>query len=84
MDMNLVNDGLMISVIGMGVVMIFLTFMMAFMNVTEVVMKKLNEICPEEIKEEPQKNVPQKTDEEIAVAIATMFKHKNLIKGGNN
>ena len=81
--MQNLHVGLMIAIIGMGVVMFFLTFMMGVMNITEKIMAKLNVWFPEEIKEEPKRNTATKSDEDIAVAIATMMKHKNLIKGGN-
>lgn len=76
------QDGLLIACIGMGVVMIFLTLMMGVMKITDVVMVKLNTIFPEEIKEEPKRNIPSKQDEEIAIAIAVAMKKNNLIKGG--
>lgn len=81
--MQNLQDGLLIACIGMGVVMFFLTLMMGVMKITEAVMIKLNTIFPEEIKEEPQKKVQNKPEEEIAVAIAAVMKHKNLIRGGN-
>lgn len=81
--MENLNIGLMMAFIGMGVVMVFLVFMMGVMRLTDVIMEKLGKIFPEEV---PQQTQPQKTStgisDEIAVAIATMLKHKNLIKGG--
>lgn len=85
MNMELVlqniQDGIMISIIGMGFVMCFLTLMMGFMRVTESIMLKLNEIFPEEKKEEIKKITNNNKDEELAVAIA-VAKYKELIKGG--
>lgn len=81
--MENLHIGLMMAFIGMGVVMVFLVFMMGVMRLTDVIMEKLGKIFPEEV---PQQAQPQKTStgisDEIAVAIATMLKHKNLIKGG--
>lgn len=76
------HAALMIACIGMSVVMLFLTLMMGVMRITEVVMAKLNRWFPEKVKEEPKRNISSKNDEEIAVAIAAMMKHKNLLKGG--
>ena len=85
MNMELVlqniQDGIMISIIGMGFVMCFLTLMMGFMRVTESIMLKLNEIFPEEKKVEIKKITNNNKDEELAVAIA-VAKYKELIKGG--
>lgn len=81
--MQNLHIGLMMALIGMGVVMVFLVFMMGVMRVTEIIMEKLGKIFPEEV---PQQAQPKKTNtgigDEIAVAIATMLRNKNLIKGG--
>ncbi|HIS89295.1 TPA: OadG family protein [Candidatus Avigastranaerophilus faecigallinarum] len=75
------NAGLMISIIGMGVVMLFLTLMMGIMRITEKVMAILAVWFPEEVKEEPKKNVKSSSDNELAIAIAAA--RNFLIKGGN-
>ncbi len=81
--MQNLHIGLMMALIGMGVVMVFLVFMMGVMRVTEIIMEKLGKIFPEEV---PQQAQQKKTNtgigDEIAVAIATMLRNKNLIKGG--
>ena len=75
------NAGLMISIIGMGVVMLFLTLMMGIMRITEKVMAILAVWFPEEVKEEPKKNVKSSSDNELAIAIAAA--RNFLLKGGN-
>lgn len=76
------QDGLMLAILGMGVVMIFLTLMMWVMKLNDVVMLKLNEIFPEDVNEEPKKVQPVKTEDEIAIAVACATKLRPLIKGG--
>lgn len=73
--MQQLQDGLMISIIGMLVVMVFLTVMMYVLKFSEVVMKELNKFFPEEI-EAPKKATPSNnnTGAEIAVAIAAAVK----------
>ena len=75
------HAGLMISIIGMGVVMLFLTLMMGVMRITEKVMGVIAVWFPEEVKEEPKKSVKSSSDNELAIAIAAA--RNFLIKGGN-
>ena len=79
--MQSVNSGLMISIIGMGVVMCFLVLMMFVMRITEKIMEKLAIYFPEEVKEEPKRNVQSSNDSELAVVIAAA--RNFLAKGGN-
>ena len=75
--------GIMIAILGMGVVMIFLTLMMYTMKATDVVMLILGKYFPEEKESEPVKVNIKKTDnDDVAVAIAAAAKHKKLVKGG--
>ena len=76
------NDGLMMSVIGMGVFLCFLTLMIYVMKFTDIVMAKLAVWFPEEVVEAPvAKPVAQsKNDSELAIAIAAA---KKFFKGGN-
>ena len=77
------QDGLLLGVIGMGVVLIFLTVMMGVMRITEIIMAKLAVIFPEEVPAEPARKVQQqKTNDDIAVAIAAAARFKNLFQGG--
>ena len=79
--MQSINSGLMISIIGMGVVMCFLVLMMYVMKITEKIMEKLAIYFPEEVKEEPKRNVQSSNDSELAVVIAAA--RNFLAKGGN-
>ena len=75
--------GIMIAILGMGVVMIFLTLMMYTMKATDLVMLILGKYFPEEKESEPVKVNIKKTDnDDVAVAIAAAAKHKKLVKGG--
>ena len=75
--------GIMIAILGMGVVMIFLTLMRYTMKATDVVMLILGKYFPEEKESEPVKVNIKKTDnDDVAVAIAAAAKHKKLVKGG--
>lgn len=81
--MQNLQDGLLIALIGMGVVLFFLTLMMGVMKITDFVMIKLNKYFPEEIKEEPKRNIStSKQDEEIAIAITAAIKKSSLLRGG--
>lgn len=68
---NNIQDGIVIMLIGMGVVFLFLTIMVFVMGWTSKLVLKLNEIFPEEIKEEKSVKKQNKIDDsEIALAIA--------------
>lgn len=79
--MQSINSGVMISVIGMGVVMCFLVLMMYVMKITEIVMAKLAVWFPEEVKEEPKRNVQSNNDTDLVVVIAAA--RNFLARGGN-
>ena len=73
--MQSVNSGLMISIIGMGVVMCFLVLMMFVMRITEKIMEKLAIYFPEEVKEEPKRNIQSgNNDSDLAIVIAAAKK----------
>lgn len=81
--MQNLQDGLLLCVIGMGVVMIFLTVMMGVMKVMDMIMAKLAILYPEEVVQEPvRRTVQQKTNDDVAVAIAAAAKFKNIFLGG--
>lgn len=81
--MQNLQDGLLLGVIGMGVVMIFLTVMMGVMKITDIVMAKLAVVFPEEVIQEPTRRVQQqKTNDDIAIAVAAAARFKNLLRGG--
>ncbi len=62
--------GSIIMLIGMGVVFAFLVIMVYVMDITAVIIKKFNEIFPEEVKEQTTKKKTKTDDSEIALAIA--------------
>ncbi|MBQ2870988.1 OadG family protein [bacterium] len=72
--------GTAIMLIGMGVVFSFLVVMIWVMNISAVVIKKLNEIFPEAIPQPTKSKKKQKTqndDELVAVAIAAAVARAN-------
>ena len=82
-NQDLFNTGIVITFIGMGVVLAFLTLMIFVMNITSsFIINVLNKYFPEAKKEEPKK-VKKKTvssnEEEIALAVALAF---NASQGG--
>ncbi len=64
----MITDGLIITVVGMGVVFLFLALLVVCMNLMAKVVEVINRLCPE-VQEEPVK-VNRSTDEAVAVAIA--------------
>ena len=79
---ELFNTGITITLIGMGVVLAFLTLMIFVMNITSsLIVNVLNKWFPEVEKVEPKK-VKKKVasnDNEVALAVALAF---NASKGG--
>ena len=70
---ELFNTGMIITIIGMGVVLAFLTLMIFVMNITSsFILNVLNKYFPEAQKEEPKKAKKKlaSNDEEIALAVA--------------
>ena len=70
MNLALLEDGLIVMIIGMGTVFVFLSIMIFAMHLNGKVLQVLNKFFPDEI---PVENKPvQKSDnnEEIALAIA--------------
>ena len=79
MDLALLNEGLVITVLGMGTVFFFLTLMIFAMNANEYILKFVGKFFPEEVPE--VKTVQKKVntaDDEIAVAIACAVRQKSL------
>ncbi len=72
MNIELLKEGLLLMIIGMGVVYFFIAVMVWVMNLNAKFMKIINKYFPEEIEEE--KHLPKKNnnsnDLEIALAIA--------------
>ncbi len=77
-NISLLEDGMIILCIGMGVVFSFLVIMVWAMNIMSVVIKKINDIFPEEIPDENKYSKKNKvsSDSEIALAIALAYSHR--------
>ena len=73
LNLELLSTGLLITLIGMGVVFSFLIILVFAMNIMSSVVRKLNEIFPEQVASvasAPAKKSSSSNDEEIAIAIA--------------
>ena len=73
MDLELLKDGSLIMVIGMGTVFFFLVVMIFAMEMSTSVLKFINKFMPEEIEEiktTAKKKNTTDNDAEIALAIA--------------
>lgn len=75
MNLSLLKEGLMIMSLGMGFVFIFLVIMVLAMNISAIILKKINKIFPEEIKDENKysKKSLSSQDSDIALAIALAY-----------
>lgn len=65
----MITDGLIITIVGMGVVFLFLTLLVVCMNLMAKVVEVINKLCPE-VQAEPVKVNRTNDDEAVAVAIA--------------
>ena len=72
MSLELLKEGFLVLLIGMGFVYVFIAIMIWVMNISAKIMKFINKYFPEEVEEE--KYTPKKksdnNDAEIALAIA--------------
>jgi len=77
MNMALFNDGMFITILGMGTVFFFLVILIWAMQITEQVLKFIGKYFPEEIPEvkTTKKKVDTK-DDEVAVAIACALRQR--------
>jgi len=81
MNIQLLEQGLLLMVIGMGFVFFFLSIMIICMNINSKIMKVLNKYFPEATEEEPRtKKKKTDNDAEIALAIACAFAAANNAK----
>ena len=71
LDTQALQEGLVVTIVGMGVVFSFLVTLIISMNVMSCVVRYLNKIFPEVV-ETPQAKTKSisSTDDEVAVAIA--------------
>lgn len=77
--MNNFENGLALLLIGMGVVLAFLTLLIFCMRIMSKVVGWLNKIFPEAVEEvkSTAKKVASNVDEAIAVAIAAIMAKRN-------
>ena len=80
MNMSLLNDGMFITILGMGTVFLFLLILIWAMQITEIVLKFIGKYFPEEIPEvaTTKKKVDTK-DDEVAVALACAFRQRGSL-----
>ena len=82
MDIELLKDGLLQVVMGMGFVFIFLIIMICVMNVTAKIMVVLGKYFPEKVEEEQtvsKKKSVADNGADIALAIACALKKRGNI-----
>lgn len=74
-NLSLLRDGAVIMCLGMGFVFLFLVIMVYAMNIMAFVIKKLNNIFPEEIPVEVKytKKGQSSSDSDVALAIALAY-----------
>ena len=70
MNLALLEDGLIVRIIGMGTVFVFLSIMIFAMHLNGKVLQVLNKFFPEEIPVEKKPVQKSDNNEEIALAIA--------------
>lgn len=69
----MLNDGIFLMIVGMGVVFSFLSVMVIAMTITAKVIQVLNKYCPEPVPATAKVKVASKGgDKEIAVVIAAI------------
>ena len=77
--MPLFYDGMVVTLVGMFVVMVFLTVMIWVIDFTQVIVRYKNKKFPVEVKDETAKKSKQQTNdtEDIAVAIAAALSYQS-------
>ena len=72
-------DGMVVTLVGMFVVMVFLTVMIWVIDFTQVIVRYINKKFPVEVKDETAKKSKQQTNdtEDIAVAIAAALSYQS-------
>ncbi len=66
----MLQEGLIITIVGMGTVLIFLTILVFAMNIMSKTVSFISKFMPEEVEAPVAVRKETNTDEEIAVAIA--------------
>ncbi len=70
MSFELLKEGALIMLIGMGVVYLFITVMICFMQLSSKIMVFINKYFPEEIEEDISTNKKKNTSDDAAIALA--------------
>ena len=72
MDFELLKEGSLVMLMGMGFVFFFLVIMIYSMQITEKILVYVNKFCPEEVEEKTsaRKKTTVDNDQEVAIAIA--------------
>ena len=69
----MLNEGLIVSAMGIGTVLIFLIILIVAMTLMHKVLLFINRICPEVANESiPTRKITTSSDEEIAIALAAV------------
>lgn len=70
MSFELLKEGALIMLIGMGVVYLFITVMICFMQLSSKIMVFINKYFPEEIEEDISTTKKKNTSDDAAIALA--------------
>lgn len=70
MSFELLKEGALIMLIGMGVVYLFITVMICFMQLSSKIMVFINKYFPEEIEENISTTKKKTTSDDVAIALA--------------
>lgn len=70
MSFGLLKEGALIMLIGMGVVYLFITVMICFMQLSSKIMVFINKYFPEEIEENISTTKKKTTSDDVAIALA--------------
>lgn len=70
MSFELLKEGALIMLIGMGVVYLFITVMICFMQLSSKIMLFINKYFPEEIEEDIPTTKKKTTSDDAAIALA--------------
>ena len=76
MSLELLEDGVIITLIGMGMVFAFLTILVFAMNIMAVVIRYLNTKFPEVVPEIASPKRAVNDDSAVALAIAAVMNYK--------
>ena len=81
MSIELLKEGFLLMIIGMGFVFFFLAILIVIMNLNSKIMNILNRYFPEIVEEDskPVKKKSQNNEDEIALAIACAIAKKQNI-----